>query len=200
MNPKVTELLERIRAIEEEVEREVQLRRAELNASFEQRRICFDEAVLAQQRRFRQGTLRYLLDGRLSHYLTAPIIFSAVFPMLLMDLMVSLYQWLCFPVYGIPRVRRRDYLIFDHTHLAYLNLIEMINCGYCSYANGLASYVKEIFARTEQYWCPIKHARRVLQAHPYYENFVDFGDAESYRRELEALRLALSLIDAQDGK
>ena len=36
-----------------------------------------------------------------------------------------------------------------------------INCIYRSYANGLCSYVTEVAARTEQHWCPIKHARRL---------------------------------------
>ena len=98
------------------------------------------------------------------------------------------YQWLCFPLYRIPRVRRRDYFIFDRNSLAYLNIIEKVNCTYCAYASGLTRYVMEIAGRTEQYWCPIKHARRVLEAHSRYEHFVDFGDAEAYRAELDTLR------------
>jgi putative component of membrane protein insertase Oxa1/YidC/SpoIIIJ protein YidD len=89
-------------------------------------------------------------------------------------------------------VRRRDYLVFDRAHLAYLNAIEKLNCAYCSYGSGLAAYVREVVARTEQYWCPIKHARRVLQAHPHYGGFVDYGDGEAYRRELRALREQLA--------
>ena len=58
----------------------------------------------------------------------------------------------------------------------------------------MIAYTKEILGRTEQYWCPIKHARRVLQAHPYYNGFVDYGDAEAYRRELSLLRDKLAQI------
>jgi hypothetical protein len=94
----------------------------------------------------------------------------------------------CFPVYGIPRVRRRDYLAFDRGQLAYLNAIEKLNCAYCSYANGLLAYVREIASRTEEYWCPIKHARRVLGVHPRYGRFVDYGDGDAYRHDLERLR------------
>jgi hypothetical protein len=45
-----------------------------------------------------------------------------------------------------------------------------------------------VAARTEQYWCPIKHARRVLGAHDRYPDFFEFGDAESFRQGLERLR------------
>jgi hypothetical protein len=192
MNPRINELLERIRQMQEEIEREVQRRRAELHADFENRRIRFEREVIEQQRRFKTGLLSYLVKADWRNVLTAPVIYGVFFPLLLLDLAVTIYQTICFPLYGIPRVRRRDYLVFDRAHLAYLNLIEKINCAYCSYGNGLASYVKEVVARTEQYWCPIKHARRLLEAHSHYENFVDYGDAEGYRRELAALRAELA--------
>ena len=67
-------------------------------------------------------------------------------------------QAICFRSYRIPRVRRMDYIRLDRSQLAYLNWVETLNCLYCGYANGVAAYVREIAGRTEQYWCPIKHA------------------------------------------
>ena len=69
-----------------------------------------------------------------------------------------------------------------------MNALEKLNCAYCSYANGLIAYVREIAGRTEQYWCPIKHARRVIGAHPGYAAFMDYGDADGYRKWLEQLQ------------
>jgi hypothetical protein len=97
------------------------------------------------------------------------------------------YQAICFPIYKIPQVRRRDYLVFDRHHLAYLNLLEKINCAYCSYCNNAIAFIREVAARTEIYWCPIKHARRVLGAHPHYQGFADFGDAEAFRAHVAAM-------------
>jgi hypothetical protein len=61
-----------------------------------------------------------------------------------------------------------------------------------------------VFGLTEQYWCPIKHSRRILQAHPHYQSFVDYGDAENYREELSRLRAELKAmrktsLKAEDG-
>jgi heat shock protein HspQ len=53
------------------------------------------------------------------------------------------------------------------------------------------AYGREVVGLTEQYWCPIKHARRVLQAHPHYHGFADYGDAEHFRAELARLRAEL---------
>ncbi len=195
MGPKIDELLDRIRRIEDEIEEETKRRRTELHADFEHRRIRFEQEVLEQHRRFKMGLLKYLRDAELRNVVTAPVIYFVFFPMLLLDLIVTAYQYICFPLYGIPRVRLRDYLVFDRAHLAYLNLIEKFNCAYRSYGNGLAAYFKEVVGRTEQYWCPIKHARRVLQAHPYYGGFVDYGDAETYRRDLQSLRANLARLD-----
>lgn len=200
MNPRVSELLDRIRQIENEIELELQRRRVELHANFEHHRVHFENEVLEQQRRFKTGVLKYLLDADLRNLASAPFIYAVFIPLLALDLAVFVYQYICFPLYGIARVRRRDHLLFDRSHLAYLNLIEKVNCAYCSYASGLISYVKEVLGRTEQYWCPIKHSRRIHQAHANYRDFVDFGDAEAYRRELQSLRDALAQLDAADEK
>ena len=195
MNPKISELLARIQQMELEIEQEMKRKRAELQADFEETRVKFEHEVLEQQRRFKTGLLKYMLSTDLRTALTAPIIYAVFFPMVLLDISVTVYQHVCFRAYGIPRVKRSDYFVFDRAHLAYLNLIEKINCAYCSYGNGLMAYAREIVARTEQYWCPIKHARKVMAAHPYYTGFVDFGDAESYKQELERLRTQLVEIN-----
>jgi len=188
VSPKIGELIEGIRNLEEELEVALANRREELRFSLTDRKVRFEREVLARHRQFKTGLLRYLLQARLRNLLTAPVIYAMFFPMVLLDASVTLYQLVCFPLYRIPRVKRCDHMVYDRHSLAYLNLIEKINCTYCSYGGGLLSYIKEIVARTEQYWCPIKHAQRVLQAHSRYSRFVDFGDAEAYRRELAKLR------------
>jgi hypothetical protein len=104
-----------------------------------------------------------------------------VVPIAFLDLTMSIYQVICFRAYGIPRVRRRDYIIFDRHKLAYLNAVEKFNCVYCSYGNGVIAYVQEIASRTEAYWCPIKHADRTKTFMPRYARFSDYGSAETYR-------------------
>ena len=53
------------------------------------------------------------------------------------------------------------------------------------------AYMTEILARTEQYFCPIKHAHKNLGAHARYKLFLDFGNAADYEKRLEAFRVAL---------
>jgi hypothetical protein len=199
MNPKVEEILQRIRALEAELETELESRRAALHVRFEHHRVRFEREILQRQRQFKVGVLAYLRKAELRNIVTAPVIYGMIVPLVLLDIGVSLYQLLCFPLYRIEKVRRHDYLVFDRRQLAYLNAIEKFHCSYCSYANGLAAYVREIIARTEQYWCPIRHARRLLQAHSHYSQFVDYGDAEAYRKELQQLRKALQQPAATTG-
>jgi hypothetical protein len=194
MNPKISELLDRIQQMELEIEQEMKRKRAELQADFEETRVRFEREVLEQQRRFKTGVMVYLFTANWLSVITAPVIYSVLFPMLLLDLFITIYQHVCFRAYGISRVKRSDYFVYDRAHLAYLNLIEKINCAYCSYGNGLMAYGREVVARTEQYWCPIKHARKIMAAHPYYTGFVDFGDAQSYKQELENLRTELAKL------
>jgi len=197
MNPNIREFLDRIRQLEADIEQEARQRRQQFQADFEARKVRFENEVLAQQRRFRQGVWHYVFTAEWRSVLSVPFIYPVLLPMLLLDFFVTLYQWVCFPLYRMPRVRRSDYFVYDRTHLAYLNWLEKINCAYCSYGNGLAAYVREVVGLTEQYWCPIKHARRVLQAHPYYHGFVDYGDAESYRAQLAMLREQLQNMKSE---
>lgn len=133
-----------------------------------------------------------LLHSRAMVWLTSPLIWSCLLPLALLDLVGTVYQAICFPVYGIPKVRRRDYLIFDRHHLDYLTAADKLNCEYCAYANGIAAYFTEIAARTEQHWCPIKHAREIERAHSRYGHFLAHGDAAGYRARFPALRRAFA--------
>jgi hypothetical protein len=192
MNPKIDDLLQGIRALEAELEVQVALGRAELHVRIEDGRIEFDKAVLNRHRELKTRLLRYIVGARPLIVLTAPVIYLLIFPLALLDACITIYQAVCFPVYGIPPVKRRDYLIFDRRYLAYLNALEKLNCLFCSYANGLVGYVREIASRTEQFWCPIKHARKLVAAHPRYREFAEFGDAEAYREEVANITQRLS--------
>jgi hypothetical protein len=132
------------------------------------------------------------LGNRPINLLTAPIIYGMVFPMLLLDVCICFYQAICFPIYKIPKVNRDNYIIFDRHHLSYLNIVEKSHCVYCTYGNGLLAYATEIIARTEQYFCPIKHARKMMGRHARYANFVEYGDAEDYQTKLEKFRTGLA--------
>ncbi len=184
MTTHIDELLARIHELEDQVEEEYRKTRE----SWAQKRQELAEEFLRQQRRYKTGLFRFLLRSRLLVALTAPVIYAGWIPFLLLDLFVTLYQAICFPIYRIPKVRRADYLVFDREDLPYLNIIEKFNCFYCSYGNGVAAYFREVAARTEQYWCPIKHARRLKAAHDRYHDFFDYGDAEAFRQGLARLR------------
>lgn len=192
MNPQINELIGKIKLLESELDAELAKRSAELRYGMEHGRAAFEEELLRRHRELRQKLLPYILGAKPLVVLTAPVIYAGVVPFFLLDVFVTAYQAVCFPVYGIAKVRRADYVVFDRHHLAYLNALEKLNCAYCSYANGLIAYVREIAARTEQYWCPIKHARRVIGTHARYATFDDYGDGEGYQQRLDERRKNLA--------
>ena len=149
-------------------------------------RVALRRAVSGREHRV--GLWRYLLGADIATLQTAPLIYSMLVPFLLLDAWVTAYQAICFRAWGIRRVRRRDYFAIDRHKLPYLNAIERVHCLYCSYANGLSAYVREISARTEQYWCPIRHAGPIAEPHRRYQDFVAYGDGAGYRKQLPSLR------------
>jgi hypothetical protein len=188
MASRIDELTGRIAALERELDGEFDAVRATWRYRIERGRIRFEREVLETHRRFRQTVAQFLRESYLPSILTAPVIYSLLLPVALLDLWVSAYQAICFRAWGIVRVKRSAYIVIDRQHLGYLNVIEKLNCLYCGYANGVFAYVREVAGRTEQYWCPIRHARRVRGPHAHYREFVDYGDAEAYRTRLIPLR------------
>ena len=138
--------------------------------------------------RFRQSIPAYIRESSIASLLTTPMIYSLLPIFVALDAWVTLYQWSCFPIYGVARVRRGRYFVIDRHRLPYLNAIEKVNCVYCGYANGVLAYVREVAGRTEQYWCPIKHAHPIPAAHRRYHLFFDYGDGRAYRHELPKMR------------
>lgn len=191
MNGRVQQLLDQMARLQAELEDALEERRGRLQYQPDGRKVLFDRAIQEAHERVRINVFRWLLMVRPQNCLTMPIIYGASIPLAFFDLTVSVYQAVCFPVYGIVRVPRDDYIVFDHQHLAYLNFFEKAHCLYCSYAVGMLAYTTEIIARTEQYFCPIKHARRVRGAHSRYAAFLDYGDGEEFQKRLEGFRVSL---------
>lgn len=192
MNDRIRNLLEQISSLESELRAALQEQEARVRYQIKGKRVEFEQAVREAHRRLKVGLLPWLRASRPQSLLSAPIIYSMVVPIMLFDLCMSFYQHTCFRLYGIPRVRRRDYVVIDRHQLAYLNIIEKLNCVYCGYGNGVTAYAREITARTEQYWCPIKHARRVGDPHERYQHFLQYGDGGDYPQRLKEYRQALS--------
>jgi hypothetical protein len=188
VNKNVENLLVRIHELEQNLADELHKQSDELLYEINKGKVIFRREIKQRNQSLKVGIVKYIMGARWLVVLTAPFIYSLMVPFVLLDLFVSIYQTICFPVYGIPRVKRGEFLVFDRVKLDYLNGIEKINCAYCSYGNGVISYVREVAARTEQYWCPIKHAKTRMSSHSRYPKFTDFGNGEQYRNEHDRIK------------
>lgn len=191
-------LLDEIRDLEKSVAEQLKKKEVDFRYSITDRKVVFARDVQKKQRALKQSLFRFLRESTWPSLLVAPVIYSMVLPALLLDLFTFLYQAICFPVYGIPKVRRSDYIVFDRHRLKYLNWIERMNCEYCTYFNGLIAYVRELASRTEQYFCPIRHALAVKGQHPRHANFLPFGDADDYPDKFTRLRDQVRQTESPD--
>jgi hypothetical protein len=195
MNERISQILAQMAGLENELRNAVHEQESRMFFQIKGKRVEFERTVQQAHRKLKMNFFRWLVTNRPQNLITGPIIYAMVVPLLMLDLCVSLYQWACFPIYGIAKVRRSDYLVYDRRQLGYLNFIEKFHCTYCEYANGLIAYLREIVARTEVYFCPIKHAHKILGTHTHYNRFLDYGDAEQYEARLEAFRVALAKVE-----
>ena len=192
MQEKIRLILNQITALEDELRTALHEQESRLLYKIKGKRIEFERTIREAHQQLKVGVFRWFLTVRPQNFLTAPIIYSMIIPLVFFELCVTFYQATCFPIYGIPKVRRSDYIVMDHQHLAYLNIIEKFHCVYCSYASGMIAYAREITARTEQYFCPIKHAQKILGSHERYTRYLDYGEADGFHVRLEEFRAELA--------
>src|SRR6056297_4155619 len=101
-------LLTRIRELQDELEEEFSRRRAAFRYGFENGRVVFEAEMRRRHREMRVRLSTFLRRARPLTVITAPVIYSMIVPFALLDLFVTIYQRICFPVYRIERVRRAD--------------------------------------------------------------------------------------------
>jgi hypothetical protein len=192
MNERIQQLLSQITALEDELRTTLSEQQTSVFFQVKGKRVEFEQSIKEAHLKLKTNFFRWLVTDRPQNLITGPIIYSMIIPLVVTDIFISFYQWTCFPIYGIKKVKRGDYIIFDRQNLNYLNFIEKFHCTYCAYGSGMIAYISEIVGRTEQYFCPIKHARKILGTHTRYAHFLEFGEAENYEAKLEAHRLALN--------
>lgn len=192
MNTRIGDLLGQITALEDDLRTALREQESHLVYHIKGKRIEFESSIRETHRKLKRSVLRWIVTDRPQNFVTGPLIYGLIIPLAVLDFFVTVYQALCFPIYGIARARRADYIVIDRQHLAYLNAFERFHCTYCAYANGLLAYSCEIAARTEQYFCPIKHAHRILGSTARYERYLGYGDGADYHARLEAYRRALA--------
>lgn len=196
MNDSIRQLLDQINALEGELRTVLHEHETRLSYEIHGRRVEFEQAMRDAHSRLKVGIVQWIITDRPQNLLCAPFIYGMIVPLVLFDLCITLYQAICFPIFRIAKAQRSDYLVFDRHKLEYLNFIERFHCAYCEYANGLAAYAVEIIARTEQYFCPIRHARKVLGSHERCTRFLGYGEAADYHDKLEAYRKSLEDLPA----
>jgi hypothetical protein len=194
-NSRISKLIEQIRDLEGQLRQEYGKNRERFYYDLKNKRFKLSRERIKAYKKNVINSFKYVYKAKLSVLLTVPVIWAVLLPAIVLDLFVSLYQAVCFPVYKIPKVKRSHYIVLDRHKLFYLNNIQKLNCLYCGYFNGLVGFVREVAARTEQHWCPIKHATPIPDIHSRYEKFFDYGDAMMFQNKLAPVRYDFSDID-----
>ena len=195
MNEKIHNLLGRMKVLEEEMEAALREQEEKVRYSIDGSRVRFERQVRETHRDMKIKWRQWFGESHPQNLISMPFIYGMVIPLLVLDIALFMYQQVCFRLYNISRVRRADYVVIDRHRLSYLNAFEKLNCVYCGYGNGLLAYASEIASRTEQYWCPIKHARKAKGSFPRHKNFAAYGEGDEFHQKIDEFRRQLIEID-----
>ena len=133
--------------------------------------------------------MKYLFTKRrfLRHLPVYPFIYPAFVFIVLLDIWIEIYHRIAFPCYGLPYLKRKEYIRIDRHKLKYLNIMQKINCAYCGYTNGVLQYIVRITSETEKYWCGIQHSKgENFIEPPHHKDFIAYNDKEAYIAEFES--------------
>lgn len=181
MKSKINIILSEIDKKKEELKSEYHKLMDKYGFTFSMGKIIFNSDRIKENKKYKKTIFQSIFSAKFREILSIPFIYSMIITAIFLDLMLFVYQQTAFRLYMIPLVKKSDYIIHDRRQLDYLNIIQKINCMYCSYVNWLFSYAVEIWWRTERYWCPIKHAKKAISSHEWEKYFADYWDAEWFR-------------------
>ncbi len=188
MSDKIREIIEEIEAMKVKLGEEIAQQESYISYEIQNGYVKFEKDVFAKQKENMKNLLAWFGEVPLLQFLAAPIIYGMVIPAILFDVLVFIYQQVVFRIFKVEFLKRSDYIVYDRHYLGYLNSIEKLNCVYCSYINGLMQYASAISARTEFYFCPIKHAKKIVYQHDHYHEYLMYGDEDMYHDKLQELR------------
>jgi len=106
--------------------------------------------VIEKGKKLKEKNLLFKLIG-------TSMIWSAIIPIIIVDIYATIYQEIYFTIQGIPKIKRSNYLNFDRWNLSKLSIGQKISCIYCGYANGIVAWFKALVNQTETYSCAVKH-------------------------------------------
>ncbi len=210
------ELLERIKKVEESIIESKEIGLNKLERLNDEVRRAFTRAIDSvagtrnlkkeidlkreQLKSWRIGVLKTIWPISWKYVFSLPFIYGMFLPTVIFSICLEIYHQVCFRIYGIPLVNKKEFFVYDRQLLPYLNWLEKFNCLYCSYINNVVRYAVEIGGRTERFWCPIKYARHIEHTHSQYPKFVGYLDAENFRKRWDGLRDFSDISEKEKNK
>ncbi len=97
-------------------------------------------------------------------------IYSMIIPIVILDISMTIYQWMYFTAMGIPKIKKNQFVVMERWDLNKLSNWQKLNCVYCEYVNGILAFAKAVGNQTEVYSCAIRH-NHALKDHGYEKQF-----------------------------
>jgi len=185
MQNNIQDIVTEIEKLKEKLKKEIAEQEEHIAYEIHHGRVHFSDETLKNQKEKITHLFKFLKDAPILHILSAPIVYMMIVPAVILDVFLFIYVAVIFPIYKFPKIKRSEYIVFDRHYLGYLNFIEKLNCLYCSYFNGLMNYTAAVAARSELYFCPIKHAKKIAYTHEHYYDFIPYSDVSDYQNKLK---------------
>lgn len=183
MNQSIKDIIKKINDLNKQLGEKYDQLTEKYGFNFSGKKIVFLQEIRKRNKKFKIPTWKYVIPKHIRHLLSLPFIYIMIVPTVILDIFLTIYQAVAFSLYHIPKVKHKDFIVFDRRFLDYLNIVQKVHCLYCTYVNGVFAFAVEIAGRTERYWCPIKAAHKPKFHHGWYSEFADYGNPEEWNEK-----------------
>ena len=114
---RIREVLEEISRLEQELGQIIQSQQQRIRYRVEGTKIRFEQAVRESHARLRKSLPQWFLESSPRNVLSAPVIYAMIVPFVILDIGLTVYQAICFRLYGVPRVKRSQFIVLSLIHI-----------------------------------------------------------------------------------
>ena len=95
----INKIYESIDRLKKELKSEYEELQVKYDFFIKNKKVIFSEKIKEYQKTKRTNLFKYVFTANIRNVLSVPFIYSLIFPALLMDLFLTIYQFTAFPLY-----------------------------------------------------------------------------------------------------
>ncbi|MFZ2189915.1 MAG: hypothetical protein WAV48_03990, partial [Candidatus Magasanikiibacteriota bacterium] len=120
MNQSIKQIVDKINSLNKQLSDKYNQLAEKYGFYFSGRKVVFLKEIKRINKSFKIPVWKYVVPQNIRHLLSMPFIYMMIIPAFILDFFLTLYHMVAFPLFHIPKVNRKDFIVYDRQFLDYL--------------------------------------------------------------------------------